>query len=74
MPSRGSFYSPVASKPRPGKDSLWKSRRSQPPTADVYILKFRPGVRRILAQIKAAIKESAPEAEERISYQMRVLL
>lgn len=37
---------------------------------DEYISTFPPDVRRILQQLRQAIKESAPEAEEVISYQM----
>jgi len=37
---------------------------------DEYISTFPPEVRRILQQLREAIKESAPEAKEVISYQM----
>ena len=37
---------------------------------DEYISLFPPGVREILETLRKVIKESAPEAEEKISYQM----
>lgn len=37
---------------------------------DEYILQFSPEVREILNKLRKVIKEAAPEAEERISYQM----
>ena len=41
-----------------------------PSTIDGYISRCPENVQNILAKIRAVIKESAPEAEERISYQM----
>ena len=41
-----------------------------PSTIDEYISRCPENVQNILAKIRAVIKESAPEAEERISYQM----
>ncbi len=37
---------------------------------DEYIAKFKPEVQEILNKLKKAIQESAPEAVEKISYQM----
>jgi len=41
-----------------------------PKSIDEYILKFPPEIQEILKTIRKVIKESAPEAEEKISYQM----
>lgn len=41
-----------------------------PKTIDEYISGFPENVRQILARIRAVIKESAPQAVEKISYQM----
>ena len=37
---------------------------------DEYILKFPPEIQEILKTLRKVIKESAPDAEEKISYQM----
>lgn len=37
---------------------------------DEYILQFSPQVQEILENLRKVIKEAAPEAEEKISYQM----
>lgn len=37
---------------------------------DEYILQFPPEVQEILRSLRKVIKESAPDAEEKISYQM----
>lgn len=37
---------------------------------DEYILQFPPEIQRILKKIRDVIKKNAPEAEEKISYQM----
>ena len=37
---------------------------------DEYILKFPPEIQEILKVLRKVIKESAPDAEEKISYQM----
>ncbi len=37
---------------------------------DEYILQFPPEVQEILSSLRKIIKESAPDAEEKISYQM----
>ena len=43
---------------------------SAPQTIDEYISGFPEDVRQILTQIQSVIRESAPEAVEKISYQM----
>lgn len=44
---------------------------SKPPeTIDEYIAGFPPGVRKMLKQVRAAIKKAAPDAEEAIKYRM----
>lgn len=42
----------------------------EPGTIDEYIAGFPPDVQPTLKQIRAAIKEAAPEAEETIKYRM----
>lgn len=37
---------------------------------DEYILQFSPEVQELLTSLRNAIKEAAPDAEEKISYQM----
>lgn len=39
-------------------------------STDEYISQFPPGIREKLETIRKVIKESAPDAEEKISYQM----
>jgi uncharacterized protein YdhG (YjbR/CyaY superfamily) len=39
-------------------------------SVDEYILQFSPEVQEILQKLRKVIKESAPEAEEKISWQM----
>lgn len=43
---------------------------TKPATIDEYIALQPPGVQPVLEQIRAAIREAAPGAEETISYQM----
>ncbi len=45
-------------------------KKGHPTTIDEYISQFPEDVRHVLVRIRAVIKESAPEAVERISYQM----
>lgn len=47
-----------------------EGEKGHPTTIDEYILQFPEDVQHILVKIRAVIKESAPEAVERISYQM----
>jgi uncharacterized protein YdhG (YjbR/CyaY superfamily) len=44
--------------------------RSAPRTIDEYIAAFPPDVRSVLKKIRATIKNSAPQATEKISYRM----
>jgi len=41
-----------------------------PSTVDAYIAAFPPKVRRLLEQVRALIRETAPRAEEKIAYRM----
>ena len=45
-------------------------KNAHPTTTDEYIAQFPDDVQQRLVKIRAVIKESAPEAEEKISYQM----
>jgi uncharacterized protein YdhG (YjbR/CyaY superfamily) len=47
-----------------------KNRRVSHTNIDEYIASFSPEVRSILQKIRSTIREAAPEAEEKISYQM----
>jgi uncharacterized protein YdhG (YjbR/CyaY superfamily) len=47
-----------------------KADHAAPATIDEYIAAFSPEVQAILESIRVTIKEAAPGAEERISYQM----
>jgi len=47
-----------------------ESNKNTVNSIDEYIAKFPEEVQRILIELRAVIKESAPDAEERISYQM----
>lgn len=47
-----------------------EGKKEPPATIDEYIERCPQDVQPILASIRAVIKESAPEAVERISYQM----
>lgn len=42
----------------------------QPTTIDEYIAQFPEDVQEILSQIRAVVREAAPQATEKISYQM----
>ena len=44
--------------------------KNTPQSIDEYILKFPPEIQEILKMMRQVIKEAAPEAEEKISYQM----
>ena len=44
--------------------------KGQPATVDEYISRFPEDVQRVLVKIRAVIRESAPEATEKIGYQM----
>jgi uncharacterized protein YdhG (YjbR/CyaY superfamily) len=47
-----------------------EGKKAHPTTIDEYIAQFPENVQHILVKLRAVIKESAPEAEEKISYQM----
>ncbi len=47
-----------------------KNHRLPPRNIDEYITSFSPEVQSILEKIRLTIREAAPEAEEKISYQM----
>lgn len=47
-----------------------KSDESAPKTIDDYIAQFPADIKELLTQIRLTIKAAAPEAEEKISYQM----
>ena len=47
-----------------------EEKKGHPTTIDEYIAQFPEDVQQILVKIRAVIKESAPEAVEKISYQM----
>lgn len=47
-----------------------KNSRSTPKNIDEYIAGFPPYIRELLEQIRSTIRSAAPEAEEKISYQM----
>lgn len=47
-----------------------EGKKAQITTIDEYIAQFPEDVQQILAKIRAVIKEAAPQAEEKISYQM----
>jgi uncharacterized protein YdhG (YjbR/CyaY superfamily) len=47
-----------------------KGENSRPTTIDEYIAQFPQNVQQILEKIRVLIKELAPEAVEKISYQM----
>jgi uncharacterized protein YdhG (YjbR/CyaY superfamily) len=47
-----------------------EEKKVRPTTVDEYIAQFPEDVQQILSKIRAVIKESAPGATEKISYQM----
>ncbi len=47
-----------------------EAKPTKPTTIDEYIAAFPPEVQVILERIRATVREAAPEAQERISYQM----
>jgi uncharacterized protein YdhG (YjbR/CyaY superfamily) len=47
-----------------------ESKKGQPTTVDEYIVQYPEAVQDILARIRAVVTETAPEAEEKISYGM----
>jgi uncharacterized protein YdhG (YjbR/CyaY superfamily) len=51
-------------------EAIMKNHRLPPSNIDEYIAAFSPDVQSILEKIRLTIREAAPEAEEKISYQM----
>jgi uncharacterized protein YdhG (YjbR/CyaY superfamily) len=49
---------------------IMDAKKAHPTTVDDYIAQFPEGVKQILLKIRALIKELAPDATEKISYQM----
>ncbi len=47
-----------------------EAKKEYPTTIDEYIAQFPEEVQAILTRIRAVIKESAPQAQEKISYRM----
>jgi uncharacterized protein YdhG (YjbR/CyaY superfamily) len=47
-----------------------EGKKSRPTTIDEYIAQFPADVQQILVKVRAVIRESAPAAVEKISYQM----
>jgi uncharacterized protein YdhG (YjbR/CyaY superfamily) len=47
-----------------------EGKPGQPSTVEDYIARYPPDVQQILEKIRSAIKAAAPQAEERISYNM----
>ena len=47
-----------------------QGNKNHPTTIDEYIAQFPPGVQEKLVKMRAVIKEAAPGAVEKISYQM----
>jgi len=47
-----------------------QGKKDKPTTTDEYIAQFPEDVQQILNKVRAVIKESAPGASEKISYQM----
>jgi len=47
-----------------------KPDRTAPTTIDEYIADYPPHVQQILETVRATIRKAAPEAEEKISYQI----
>lgn len=47
-----------------------KENNITPKSIDEYILQFSPNIQEILKKLRKVIKEVAPDAQEKISYQM----
>jgi uncharacterized protein YdhG (YjbR/CyaY superfamily) len=52
------------------KGEAMESNQAISETIDAYISQFTPEVQEILTKVRNVIKEAAPEATEKISYQM----
>jgi uncharacterized protein YdhG (YjbR/CyaY superfamily) len=55
---------------RDGMGDYMESRVKKPTTTDEYIAQFPEEVQKLLQNVRVVIKETAPEAVERISYAM----
>jgi uncharacterized protein YdhG (YjbR/CyaY superfamily) len=49
---------------------IMEKKKGQPTTIDEYIARYPGEVQDILVKIREVIREAAPEADEKISYQM----
>lgn len=47
-----------------------EGKKAKPTTIDEYIAQFPEDVQQVLSRVRAVIHEAAPEATEKISYQM----
>jgi uncharacterized protein YdhG (YjbR/CyaY superfamily) len=47
-----------------------QGKKAKPTTIDEYIAQFPNEVQQILSRVRTVIKETAPEAVEKISYQI----
>jgi uncharacterized protein YdhG (YjbR/CyaY superfamily) len=54
----------------PVEGDVMKNHRLAPRNIDEYISSFSPEIQSILEKIRLTIREAAPDAEEKISYQM----
>lgn len=45
-------------------------KSNKPSSIDEYVAQFPPGVQSIMNKVRSAVKDAAPQAEERISYGM----
>jgi len=52
------------------KGEIMEENKTTSQSIDEYILKFPPDIQEILEMIRKVIKKAAPDAEEKISYQM----
>jgi uncharacterized protein YdhG (YjbR/CyaY superfamily) len=52
------------------KGEIMEGNKNTPASIDEYIAKFPPEIQEILEMLRKVIKESAPDAKEKISYQM----
>ncbi|HEY5107251.1 MAG TPA: hypothetical protein VII73_10850 [Caulobacteraceae bacterium] len=54
-----------------GERGIEPGRTAAPTTVDAYIAAFAPEIQAILREIRVTIQRAAPEATERISYNLR---
>ena len=60
----------AVSHPAHAKEFVMQGKDGHPTTIDEYISQFPEDVQHILVKIRAVIRDSAPKAVEKISYQM----